>query len=128
MIMDSLEPIAFGEPNVHFHHLLNFDTFKTDVTGDEAPVASFATRPGPVPPALVVRASEAAANVSDSLNTPISTFMELPIFFGTSVLPPPPSMLAGKTSAVYITFVQCLQRNARSRKTRRCTRHGVSCA
>lgn len=114
MIMDSLEPIAFGEPSVHFHHLLNFDTFKTDVVGDEA--SAFAGRAGPVPPGLVVRASEAAASGGDSLNTPISTFMELPIFFGTSMLPPPTSVLAGKRR------VPCpcvFAPAARSRKTRR---------
>lgn len=93
MIMDSLEPIAFGEP--HFHHLLNFDTFKAEAGGDEAAFLA-AGRAGHVPPALVVRAADSSMNVSDSLNTPISTFMELPMFFGSSVVLPPPSVLAGK--------------------------------
>lgn len=108
MIMDSLEPIAFGEPNVNFHHLLNFDSFKAEMAGDDVSGSAFTGRPGPVPPALVVRAADSSASVSDSLNTPISTFMELPMFFGSSIVLPPPSMLNGKTRSLVFCLFTCV--------------------
>ena len=76
--------MSFGEAaNVHFHHLLNFDTFKAEMPDDSANVAG------------IVRRSE-PNSINDSLNTPISGFMDLPIFFGPSVVLPLPSVLTGK--------------------------------
>ena len=81
--MEGLE-MSFGEAaNVHFHHLLNFDTFKAEMPDDSANVAG------------IVRRSE-PNSINDSLNTPISGFMDLPIFFGPSVVLPLPSVLTGK--------------------------------
>ena len=80
MIMDGLETMSFAEANVHFHHLLNFDAFKAEMPDDSA--------------AGIVRRSE--PNINDSLNTPISSFMDMPIFFGPSAILPLPSVLTGK--------------------------------
>ena len=84
MIMDGLETMSFAEANVHFHHLLNFDTFKAEMPDDSANQVSG-----------IVRRSE-TNSINDSLNTPISGFMDLPIFFGPSVVLPIPSVLTGK--------------------------------
>ena len=85
MIMDGLETMSFGEANVHFHHLLNFETFKTEMPDDSANVAGLGRRSD-------------TTNINDSLNTPgISSFMDLPMFFGPSVvLPTLPSVFSGK--------------------------------
>lgn len=88
MIMDGLETMSFAETNIHaFHHLLNFDTFKGEMPDDSVNVVAMERR-------------TEANNVNDSLNTPgISSFMDLPIFFGPSVvLPTLPSVFSGKTN------------------------------
>lgn len=93
MIMDGLETMSFGEANVHFHHLLNFETFKAEMPDDSANVAGLG------------RIRSDANNINDSLNTPgISNFMDLPIFsFGPSaVLPTLPSVFSGKNFVIKI--------------------------
>lgn len=87
MIMDGLETMSFAEANVHFHHLLNFETFKAEMPDDSANMSG------------IVRRSE-PNSINDSLNTPISGFMDLPIFFGPSVVLPLPSVLTGKPYSV----------------------------
>lgn len=83
MIMDGLETMSFAEGNVNFHHLLNFETFKAEMPDDSANITG------------IVRRSE-PNSINDSLNTPVSGFLDFPIFFGPSVVLPIPSALTGK--------------------------------
>ena len=73
MIMDGLESMSamsFAEAHTHFQHLLNFDAFKTELPGG---IQQQVQDPeSGIPPDTII---------DDSLNTPISSFMDLPVFF-----------------------------------------------
>lgn len=100
MIMDGLETMSFSETHVNFHHLLNFENFKPEMPDDSASVAG------------IVRRSE-PNSINDSLNTPVSGFMDFPIFFGPSVVLPIPSALTGKIKrpSVRLFFTTSLELN-----------------
>ena len=94
MIMDGLETMSFADvAGIQFQQLLNFETFKAEMAASEDT---------PTPPQrrslLLVTDNNIGGNNNnnnDSLNTPLASFMDLPIFsFGPSAMLPPPS---GKT-------------------------------
>ena len=77
MIMDGLETLSaasFAEAHASFH-LLSFDAFKSELAGRDGGADACDRR---------------VQRMDDSLNTPISSFMDLPVFFsGPSVVSPP---------------------------------------
>ena len=89
MIMDGLESMSasFAEAHTHFQHLLNFDAFKTELPSGTGIQQH---------PEVAVAATERMDD--GSLNTPISSFMDLPIFFSGASLPiaPPPPTTASQ--------------------------------
>ena len=83
MIMDGLESMSamsFAEAHSHFQHLLNFDAFKAEL---------------PAGIQLQPHNPQSDIIMEESLNTPISSFMDLPVFFSgptsTPVLPATPT-------------------------------------
>lgn len=110
MIMAGLETLAAAsfadDAHVHFN-LLNFEAFKPELTASDGGGGggdSAATSPRSA-------AGSSSHLVDDSLNTPISHLLDGPIFFGPSVILPPPVLTAGKllvTSPLYVTHVPAL--------------------
>lgn len=96
MIMDGLETMSFGDVSgVQFQHLLNFETFKAELgggsAGEDSPLPISSSTAGSNRLIRSTGTDNNTSNVNDSLNTPLASFMDLPIFFGPSVILPPPS-------------------------------------